>query len=113
MASFIITGNCDDVCARLKNTLRASDAGFDARLQATFKTNAKQPAKLVSPPPAKPVSPPPAKPVSPPPARQRAAAAPAADARSGFGSGASLSLTRRSDDAGNMRSRLRSSRRGS
>jgi len=105
VASFIITGNCDDVCARLKNTLRASDAGFDARLQATFKTNAKQPAK--------PVSPPPAKPVSPPPARQRAAAAPAADARSGFGSGASLSLTRRSDDAGNMRSRLRSSRRGS
>lgn len=89
MPNYIITGNCDDACVKLKNTLKASDAGFDARLQATFKTTAKPAAK-------------------PAPVRT---SAPAADPRAGFGSGASLSLTRRNEDGGNMRSRLHTSRR--
>lgn len=95
MPSYIITGNCDDACAKLKTTLRASDAGFDARLQATFKTKAKPAAQPVMPQRA--------------PARS---AAPAREAREGFGSGSSVSLTRRADDGSNMRSRLRGSLRG-
>ena len=97
MASFIITGNCDDACAKLKNTLRASDAGFNATLEAAFQTKAN--------PVAKPVT----KPVAAPPARQPVAAP--ADPRAGFGSGSSLSLTRNRDDSGSMRSRLRGSLR--
>ena len=94
MASYIITGNCDDACDKLKNTLRASDAGFDANLQAAFKTKAKPAAKTVMAQPA---------PVRP--------GAPVVDPRAGFGSGGSLSLARRNDDGGNMRSRLHNTRR--
>jgi len=100
--SYIITGNCDDACDKLKNTLRASDAGFDARLQATFKTTPKPAAKTMMPQPQ-------AQPK--PQAFSARTAAPASDGRAGFGSGASLSLTRRNDDGSTMRSRLQSTRR--
>lgn len=107
MATFIITGDCDDVCAKLKNTLRASDAGFDATLEAAFKTKTQPAARPV----AKAIDKPAAKPMSAPPMPARQPVAPAADARGGFGSGSPLSLTRNRDDSGNMRSRLRSSLR--
>ena len=86
MASYIIRGNCDEVCAKLKNTLEEQDAGFKANLNAMFK----------------PGRPPARKPMPAPSASSALAVAP---------SGASLSLTRKSDD-GNMRSHLRGSPRG-
>ena len=110
MAGYIITGNIDEACAKLKNTLQASDARFNAGLKAAFKTSERPVAKPISPPPS----------MAPRPSeapRQASAAGPQplraadAEARAGFGSGASLSLTRRTDGGGNMRSRLRNSLR--
>ena len=91
MAAYIITGNCDEACNKLKNTLEVQDAGFKANLKTMFK------------------------PARPAPKPAPVAAPPAAPARPSAGltqtsSGASIRLTRKSDEP-NMRTRLSSTLR--
>jgi hypothetical protein len=42
LTTFKITGDCDEVCAKLKTTLEANDAGFNANLNAMFNPPAPQ-----------------------------------------------------------------------
>ena len=82
----IIKGDCDDAIAKLRDTLRANDAAFDAKLAAMFKSAPKSTAKIEE---AKP---------------QATKPAPQASKKEW------TSLTRRPDDGGSggsMRSRLR------
>ena len=100
MPSYIIKGDCDDACAKLKTTLKAQDAKFDANLQAQFKSPAAPARKPVAAAP-------------PAPARQPGPAyvAPAGKPTSATGSltGSMLSSNRNSDDS--LRGRLRTSLR--
>lgn len=100
LANYIITGECDDVCAKLKTTLKAQDAKFDANLEAQFKSPATPPRQFK---PA-PTSMPPRKPVA-------AVAAPTGKPTSSTGSltGSMLSTNRNSDDS--LRGRMRTSLR--
>ncbi len=100
MPSYIIKGECDDACAKLKTTLKAQDAKFEATLQSQFKSTQPPPRKF-QPAPA------------PMPQRQTGAAhvAPAGHAASVTGSttGSMLSSKRGDDDS--VRGRLRTSLR--
>ena len=109
MSSFIIKGDCDDALAKLKSTLKAQDAKFDANLQSQFKLPAAPPRKPVAAaqpaPPQKPVAA-----VPPMLARKPVAAAPMGKPASATGSltGSMLS-SRNTDDS--VRGRLRTSLR--
>lgn len=107
MPSFIIKGDCDDALAKLKSTLKAQDAKFEATLQSQFKSPAAPPR------PVKPAPAPPQKPVAAVPpmlARKPVAAAPAAKPTStGSTTGPLLSSSRNTDDS--VRGRLRTSLR--
>ena len=109
MPSFIIKGDCDDALAKLKSTLKAQDAKFEASLQSQFNVPA-APPRQVKPAPAPPQQKPGAAPVL---TRQAFAAssAPAAKPASSTGSttGSMLSSSRNSDDS--VRGRLRTSLR--
>ena len=47
MAAYTIKGNCEEVCAKLKNTLAKQEAGFRASLDSMFNLDA-QPAPEAS-----------------------------------------------------------------
>jgi hypothetical protein len=96
--SYIIKGDCDDACAKLKTTLKAQDAKFEAALQSQFKSPAKPPRPL-QPAPA---------PMHKPGA---ASVAPMGNSSSSTGSttGSMLSSSRNTDDS--VRGRLRTSLR--
>ena len=47
MAAYTIKGKCEDVCAKLKNTLEKQEAGFRATLDSMFNPDA-QPAPQAS-----------------------------------------------------------------
>ena len=51
MPSFIIKGDCDDALAKLKSTLKAQDAKFEATLQSQFNLPA-APPRPVKPAPS-------------------------------------------------------------
>jgi len=114
VASYIIKGDCDDVLAKLKTTLKAQDAKFEATLQSQFNVPAAPPRKPVAAvqptPPQKPVAA-----VPPMLARKPMAAAPAGHSSSPTGSttGSLLSSKRDSDDSvrGRLRTSLRSTSR--
>ena len=99
--SYIIKGECDDALAKLKTTLKAQDAKFDANLQSQFKSTMtpRKPAAVAPPAPM-----PPHKPGA-------AYAAPMGNSATATGSmtGAMLSSKRDADDS--VRGRLRSSLR--
>jgi hypothetical protein len=103
---YIIKGDCDDACAKLKTTLKAQDAKFEATLQSQFKSPAKPPR------PFQPAPMPQQKP-APMPSRNPGAAfvAPAGKPASSTGAatGSMLSSSRNTDDS--VRGRLRTSLR--
>lgn len=103
MPSYIITGNCDDVLAKLKTTLKAHDAKFDANLQSQFKSTMtpRKPAAVAAPAPA------PTPPRQPGPAFAAPAGKPAP--ATGSTTGTMLSSSRNADDS--VRGRLRTSLR--
>lgn len=110
MSNFIIKGDIDDACAKLKSALKAQDAKFEASLQSQFKSPAAPPRKPVAA--AQPV--PPQKPVAAVPpmlARKPMAAAPTGKPASSTGAttGSMLSSSRNTDDS--LRGRLRTSLR--
>jgi hypothetical protein len=110
VSSFIIKGDCDDVLAKLKTTLKAQDAKFDANLQSQFKAPATPPRQF-KPAPA-PLPPRQFKPAPLPPRQPGAAvAAPAGKPASSTGSatGSLLSSSRNADDS--VRGRLHTSQR--
>jgi hypothetical protein len=59
VANVIIKGDCDDAIAKLRGSLRANDAKFDAQLAAMFKSTPKSAAKSeeVRPQATKPAAP--------------------------------------------------------
>jgi hypothetical protein len=81
----IIKGDCDEAIVKLRDTLRAHDAKFDAQVAAIFKPAAKPAAKRAA-------------------ASKPAAAAPAGKAKGSAGWG---SATSRKPSGGSMRSHLR------
>ena len=100
MPSYIIKGDCDDACAKLKTTLKAQDAKFEATLQSQFKSPAKPPRPF-QPAPA------PMPPRQPGPAFAALAGKPAS--ATGSTTGSMLSSNRNSGDS--VRGRLRTSLR--
>ena len=58
MSNFVIKGKCDDVIAKLKTTLAANDAQFNAKLNAIFQPAPapKSPPKRAAKPPEKPAA---------------------------------------------------------
>ena len=110
MPSFIIKGDCDDALAKLKSTLKAQDAKFEATLQSQFNLPA-APPRPVKPAPA---PAPQQKPgTAPMPQHKPGAAyvAPMGNSASATGSttGSMLSSKRDADDS--VRGRLRTSLR--
>jgi hypothetical protein len=107
--SYIISGDCDDALAKLKSTLKAQDAKFEANLQSQFKSPA-APPRPFKPAPA---PTPPQKPGTAPVLTRKALAAfsaPAAKPTStGSTTGSMLSSSRNTDDS--VRGRLRTSLR--
>ena len=107
VASFIIKGDCDDALAKLKSTLKAQDAKFEATLQSQFKS-AVAPPRQVQPAPVSQQ-----KPGTAPVLTRKALAASSAPAAkptsTGSTSGSMLSSKRSDDDS--VRGRLRTSLR--
>ena len=111
MPSYIIKGDCDDALAKLKTTLKAQDAKFEATLQSQFKSPA-APPRPFKPAPAPAPTPPQKAGAAPALTRKSLAAfsAPAAKPTStGSTTGSMLSSKRDADDL--VRGRLRTSLR--
>jgi hypothetical protein len=103
LASYIITGECDDALAKLQTTLKAQDAKFEATLQSQFKSTAMPPRQF------KPAPTPAAAPALTRKTLAAFAASTAKPVATGSTTGSMLSSRRNDDDS--VRGRLRTSLR--